>query len=70
MYWYNYVFKTKLFIIFVGSHGMSGIFFQYDMNALKFIITEDDVTVFQLIVQIASCFGGLFIVFSKYINRN
>lgn len=49
---------------------MSGIFFQYDMNALKFIIKEDDVTLFQLIVQIASSFGGLFIVFSKYINKN
>lgn len=45
---------------------MAGIFFQYDINALKFIITEDRVTVFNLIIEIASCFGGVFFLFSKY----
>jgi len=46
---------------------MTGIFFQYDINALKVIIKEDRTTIFNLIIRIASCFGGLFIVFSKYI---
>lgn len=45
---------------------MSGIFFQYDMNALKFIITEDKITTFNLIIEIASAFGGVFLLFSKF----
>lgn len=50
----------------LGSHGMPGIFFQYDINALKFIITEDKITIFQLTIKIASTIGGLFLLFSKY----
>jgi len=46
---------------------MSGIFFQYDMNALKVIIAEDEMTVLHLIIQIASILSGLFLLFSKYI---
>lgn len=49
---------------------MPGIFFQYDINALKFIIKDDKTTTFNLIIKIASLFGGLFIIFSKYFNNN
>ncbi|XP_025421917.1 endoplasmic reticulum-Golgi intermediate compartment protein 2 isoform X2 [Sipha flava] len=47
-----------------GSHGMPGIFFQYDINALKVIITEDKITIFQLTIKIASTIGGLFLLFN------
>lgn len=49
---------------------MPGLFFQYDINALKFIITEYKITTFQLIIKIASTVGGLFLLFSKYIDTN
>lgn len=57
-------------IYILGSHGMPGLFFQYDINALKFIITEYKITTFQLIIKIASTVGGLFLLFSKYIEEN
>ncbi|XP_022170355.1 endoplasmic reticulum-Golgi intermediate compartment protein 2 [Myzus persicae] len=47
-----------------GSHGMPGIYFQYDINALKFIITENRITMFHLIIEIASTIGGLFLLFN------
>lgn len=49
---------------------MGGIFFQYDISALKFIIKEERTTIFNLVVKVASSIGGLFILFSKYINFN
>jgi len=48
---------------------MPGIYFQYDINALKFIITENRITLFHLIIEIASTIGGLFLLFSKYIGK-
>lgn len=45
---------------------MPGIFFQYDINALKVIITEDKISKFHLIIEIASSFGGVFLLLSKY----
>jgi len=48
---------------------MPGIYFQYDINALKFIITENRTTLFHLIIEIASTIGGLFLLFSKYIEK-
>ncbi|XP_050529971.1 endoplasmic reticulum-Golgi intermediate compartment protein 2 isoform X2 [Daktulosphaira vitifoliae] len=52
-----------------GNHGMSGIFFKYDINALKFVIAQDQVTIFQFIIKIASSFGGfLKIILDKIIK--
>jgi len=48
---------------------MPGIYFQYDINALKFIITENRITLFHLIIEIASTIGGLFLLFSMYIEK-
>lgn len=61
-----YIFITNYIL---GSHGMPGIYFQYDINALKFIITEKRITMFHLIIEIASTIGGLFLLFSKYIDK-
>jgi len=47
---------------------MPGIYFQYDINALKFVITENKITMFHLIIAITSTVGGLFLLFSKYIK--
>ena len=46
---------------------MPGIYFQYDINALKFIITANEITMFHLIIELASTIGGLFLLFSEYI---
>lgn len=46
---------------------MPGIYFQYDTNALKFIITEERTTILHLIIQIASSIGGLYLLFRKYL---
>lgn len=48
----------------LGSHGMPGIYFQYDINALKFVITENKITMFHLIIAITSTVGGLFLLFN------
>lgn len=45
---------------------MPGIFFQYDINALKIIITENKISTFNFIIEIASPFGGVYLLFSKY----
>jgi len=47
-----------------GNEGMSGIFFQYDTNALKVIIAEDEMTILHLIIHLASTLGGLFLLFN------
>ncbi|XP_050426429.1 endoplasmic reticulum-Golgi intermediate compartment protein 2 isoform X2 [Adelges cooleyi] len=46
------------------DRGMSGIFFKYDINALKFVIVQDQVTFFHFIIEIAASFGGVFLLFN------
>lgn len=44
------------------THEISGIFFKYDVHPLKVIIREKEYTLFQLIIRICGCIGGLYIV--------
>lgn len=52
-----------------GSHGIPGIFFKYDMNALKIKITQERDTIFQFLVKLCATVGGIFVTSGKY-NAN
>ncbi|KAK2583835.1 hypothetical protein KPH14_009729 [Odynerus spinipes] len=44
-----------------GSHGIPGIFFKYDMSALKIRITQQRDTVAQFLVKLCATVGGIFV---------
>lgn len=44
-----------------GSHGIPGIFFKYDMSALKIKITQERDTITQFLVKLCATVGGIFV---------
>ncbi|KAK9308350.1 hypothetical protein QLX08_001764 [Tetragonisca angustula] len=44
-----------------GSHGRPGIFFKYDMSALKIKVTQQRDTVCQFLVKLCATIGGIFV---------
>lgn len=44
-----------------GSHGSPGIFFKYDMSALKIKVTQQRDTVCQFLVKLCATVGGIFV---------
>ncbi|CAK9831168.1 Endoplasmic reticulum-Golgi intermediate compartment protein 2 [Anthophora retusa] len=44
-----------------GSHGSPGIFFKYDMSALKVKVTQQRDTVCQFLVKLCATVGGIFV---------
>jgi len=44
-----------------GSHGIPGIFFKYDMSALKIKVTQERDTIFQFLVKLCATVGGIFV---------
>ncbi|XP_014602468.1 PREDICTED: endoplasmic reticulum-Golgi intermediate compartment protein 2 isoform X1 [Polistes canadensis] len=44
-----------------GSHGIPGIFFKYDMSALKIKITHQRDTITQFLVKLCATVGGIFV---------
>ncbi|XP_076244528.1 endoplasmic reticulum-Golgi intermediate compartment protein 2 isoform X2 [Calliopsis andreniformis] len=44
-----------------GSHGIPGIFFKYDMSALKIKVTQQRDTVYQFLVKLCATVGGIFV---------
>ncbi|XP_043676686.1 endoplasmic reticulum-Golgi intermediate compartment protein 2 isoform X3 [Vespula pensylvanica] len=44
-----------------GSHGIPGIFFKYDMSALKIRITQERDTITQFLVKLCATVGGIFV---------
>ncbi|XP_076635738.1 endoplasmic reticulum-Golgi intermediate compartment protein 2 [Colletes latitarsis] len=44
-----------------GSHGIPGIFFKYDMSALKVKVTQQRDTVCQFLVKLCATIGGIFV---------
>ncbi|XP_066584287.1 endoplasmic reticulum-Golgi intermediate compartment protein 2 [Prorops nasuta] len=44
-----------------GSHGIPGIFFKYDMSALKIKVTQERDTIFQFLVKLCATIGGIFV---------
>lgn len=51
-----------------GSHGIPGIFFKYDMSALKVKITQQRDTIFQFLVKLCATVGGIFVTSGKYLQ--
>lgn len=43
-----------------GSHGLSGIFFKYDISSLKIIIHETHKSYFELLIRLIGIIGGIF----------
>ncbi|XP_012258404.2 endoplasmic reticulum-Golgi intermediate compartment protein 2 [Athalia rosae] len=44
-----------------GSHGIPGIFFKYDMSALKVKVTQQRDSVFRFLVKLCATVGGVFV---------
>ncbi|XP_031847599.1 endoplasmic reticulum-Golgi intermediate compartment protein 2 [Nomia melanderi] len=44
-----------------GSHGIPGIFFKYDMSALKIKVTQQRDTICQFLVKLCATIGGIFV---------
>jgi hypothetical protein len=42
-----------------GSHGMPGIYFKYDMSALKVVAVQDREPIWQFLVRLCAGVGGL-----------
>jgi len=43
-----------------GSHGISGIFFKYDMSGLKVEVKEEDYPLWQFLVRLCAVIGGVY----------
>lgn len=52
-----------------GSHGMSGIFFKYNTNALKVLVTETRDPFVNFFVRLSGVLGGVYIVTGKLSNE-
>lgn len=50
-----------------GSHGVPGLYFKYDMSALKVVVTQDRENFVHFLVRISSVVAGI-IVISGYLN--
>lgn len=44
-----------------GSHGIPGIFFKYDMSALKVIVVQERESVIQFVIKLCATIGGIHI---------
>lgn len=42
-----------------GSHGIPGLYFKYDMSALKVIVEQDQENVIGFIVRLSSVIAGI-----------
>lgn len=51
-----------------GSHGIPGIFFKYDMSALKVKVTQQRDSVFRFLVKLCATVGGIFVT-NGLLNR-
>ncbi|TRY72158.1 hypothetical protein TCAL_00252 [Tigriopus californicus] len=58
---YQYSVKEQLRPIdhTTGSHGVSGIYFKYDVNALKVLVIQDREPLWQFLVRLCAGIGGL-----------
>ena len=43
-----------------GGHGMAGIFFKYELSALKVIVTRDRDPLWRFLIQLCAGVGGIF----------
>lgn len=50
-----------------GSHGMPGIFFKYDMAALKLRVSQERDNIVQFTIRLFSMIGGIYII-TGYVN--
>lgn len=50
-----------------GSHGMPGIFFKYDMAALKLKVSQERDNIVQFAIRLFSMIGGIYII-TGYVN--
>lgn len=45
-----------------GSHGIPGIFFKYDMSALKVQVTQERDSPIQFIVRLCATISGIYVI--------
>ncbi|XP_075213136.1 endoplasmic reticulum-Golgi intermediate compartment protein 2 isoform X2 [Lycorma delicatula] len=66
---YQYSVKDHLRLIdhYKGSHGIPGIFFKYDMSALKVMVSEEREPLDQFLVRLCATVGGIFVT-AGFIN--
>lgn len=48
-----------------GSHGMPGLYFKYDVSALKVIVKQDQEGFVQFLVRISSVIAGIIVISGK-----
>lgn len=48
-----------------GSHGVPGLYFKYDVSALKVIVEQDRENVVQFVVRLCSITAGIIVICGK-----
>lgn len=51
-----------------GSHGMAGLYFKYDVSALKVIVKPDQEGFMHFLIRISSVVAGIIVISGKYRN--
>ncbi|XP_021945925.1 endoplasmic reticulum-Golgi intermediate compartment protein 2 [Folsomia candida] len=52
-----------------GSHGVSGIFFKYDMSGLKVVVEEEEYPVWRFLVRLCAVIGGVYTTVGMMYNH-
>lgn len=45
-----------------GSHGIAGLYFKYDVSALKVIVNQDREGFMQFLIRISSVIAGIIVI--------
>lgn len=49
-----------------GSHGVPGLYFKYDMSALKITVKPDRENMVQFLIRLASIIAGIVVISGNY----
>lgn len=72
---YNFTFlKTPIQILFStdhakGSHGLPGLYFKYDVSALKVIVKQDQESFMNFLIRISSVIAGIIVISGRYNSK-
>lgn len=58
----GFIFQNRTINHAKGSHGISGIFYKYDLNSLKIRVREQHQPIWQFLVRLCGIIGGVFSV--------
>lgn len=48
-----------------GSHGVPGLYFKYDVSALKVIVQQDQKSFMQFLIRLSSVIAGIIVISGK-----